>query len=104
MTTTLESHPAGPLQSPSQSAAIDWLWNYFLHLREDIYYSVVAAGARLPDHPFSFEEDENELARLLPQTPELKEADVGLLRQTLHELDDAFEAFLEGKADLPHEH
>jgi hypothetical protein len=84
--------------------ADDWVWNYFLNLREDADLAAHAAGGTLPTDSCTYGKNAEELPRLRESVPVLQEAEVGELQQILHDLDAAFEKFTAGFAGYPSPH
>ena len=83
------------------AGACRWVWNYFLHYREDAYLAARAAGGSLPKGAFSYVRNASELTRLRKIVPWLREADITGLQQTLRDLDGAYARFFAGKAGHP---
>jgi hypothetical protein len=117
MSMTNQSHPEARASSeipdvasaPSQVVyrhplADDWVWNYFLSLREEAELAAHAAGGSLPPNAFTYGSNVEELPTLRETVPVLKEAEVGELQQILHELDTAFEKFFAGFGGYPSPH
>jgi hypothetical protein len=84
--------------------ADDWLWSYFLSLREDADLAAHAAGGSLPSDAFTYVRNVEELPTLRESVPALREAEVSELQQTLLELDDALAKFAAGRAGYPPPH
>jgi hypothetical protein len=84
--------------------ADDWVWNYFLTLREEADLAAHAAGGTLPADAFTFARNVEELPTLRESVPVLREAEVTELQKTLHELDAAFDKFAAGCAAYPSPH
>jgi hypothetical protein len=84
--------------------ADDWVWNYFLNLREDADLAAHAAGGTLPLDACTYGKNAEELPTLRESVPVLREAEVSELQQILHELDAAFDKFTSGFASYPSQH
>jgi putative transposase len=84
------------------AGACRWVWNHFLHWREDAYLAARAAGGSLPKGAFGYVANAAELTRLRKLLPWLRAADVTGLQQTLRDLDKAYAKFFAGEAGHPH--
>src|SRR5271168_1140272 len=73
----------------AMAGACRWVWNHFLHFREDAYLAAKAAGGSLPAGAFSYVRNAAELTRLRARLPWLCNADITGLQQTLRDLDKA---------------
>jgi hypothetical protein len=78
-----------------------WVWNYFVHLREDADLAAHAAGGSLPPDSLSYVRNAEKLPELCKSDPKLRKAKIEELQEILHELDKAFARFDAGQAKFP---
>jgi hypothetical protein len=90
--------------APQHRTADDWVWNYFLTLREEAELAAHAAGGSLPPDAFTYSRNAEELPTLRESVPTLREAEVSELQQILHQLDEAFTKFATGGGGYPSPH
>ena len=97
----LEALPHHERRLKALAGGCRYLWNFFLHWREDAYLAARAAGGTLPKGAFGYNWMAKELTRLRAQIPWMSDADVVGQQQTLRDLEAAYRKFFEGDAGYP---